>query len=34
VFDLSAVPQLTKPDQQAQYLVALGAALRGMRKTI
>jgi MSHA biogenesis protein MshI len=34
VFDLSAVPQLAKPDQQAQYLVALGAALRGMRKTV
>jgi MSHA biogenesis protein MshI len=31
VFDLSAVPELRKPENQARYLVALGAALRGMR---
>lgn len=32
VFDLTAVPQLSKPANQARYLVALGAALRGMRR--
>jgi len=33
VFDLSATPELAKPENQARNLVALGAALRGMRKT-
>ena len=33
VFDLSAVPELAKPDAQARYMVALGASLRGIRTT-
>lgn len=33
VFDLSAVPELSKAANQSRYLVALGAALRGIRKT-
>ena len=33
VFDFSAVPELSKPVTQSRYLVAMGAALRGMRKT-
>jgi MSHA biogenesis protein MshI len=32
VFDLSATPQLQKQENQAAYLVALGAALRGVRQ--
>jgi MSHA biogenesis protein MshI len=32
VFDISATPQLQKPENQARYLVALGAALRGLGK--
>lgn len=31
IFDISATPQLQKPKEQARYLVALGAALRGLR---
>ena len=31
VFDLSAVPELSKPENQARYLIALGAALRGQK---
>jgi MSHA biogenesis protein MshI len=31
VFDLSAVPELSKPENQSRYLVALGAALRGQK---
>ncbi len=33
IFDLSAVPKLLDTDNQARCLVALGAALRGIRKT-
>ncbi|ROZ68590.1 hypothetical protein [Ramlibacter sp. WS9] len=33
IFDISAAPQLAQPEAQARYLVALGAALRGLRKT-
>lgn len=33
IFDLAAVPQLLKPENQARYLVALGASLRGRRAT-
>jgi MSHA biogenesis protein MshI len=33
IFDLSAVPALLKPENQARYLVALGGALRGRRTT-
>jgi MSHA biogenesis protein MshI len=32
VMDLSAVPQLRKPEEQARYLVAVGAALRGRKE--
>lgn len=31
VLDLDAVPELQKPENQARYLVAIGAALRGLR---
>lgn len=31
--DLTPVPELAQPEAQARYLIALGAALRGMRKT-
>jgi MSHA biogenesis protein MshI len=34
IFDISAVPALQKPENQARYLVALGAALRGRRNTV
>ncbi len=34
VFDISATPELARPENQARYLTALGAALRGMRKTL
>jgi MSHA biogenesis protein MshI len=34
IFDLSGVPELSKPVNQARYLVALGAALRGIRTTV
>jgi MSHA biogenesis protein MshI len=33
IVDLSATPQLTEPDIQARCLVALGAALRGVRRS-
>lgn len=33
ILDLSATPQLTKPENQARCLVALGAALRGVRRS-
>jgi MSHA biogenesis protein MshI len=32
VFDLSRTPELRAPEHQARYFVALGAALRGVRK--
>ena len=32
VFDVSGAPELSKPEHQSRCLVALGAALRGMRK--
>ncbi len=34
VFDLSLTPELALPENQSRYLMALGAALRGMRKTV
>ncbi len=34
VFDLSLTPELAVPENQSRYLIALGAALRGMRKTV
>lgn len=34
VFDLSAVPQLSRQENQSGYFVALGAALRFMNKTL
>ncbi len=33
VFDLSLTPELALPENQSRYLMALGAALRGVRKT-
>jgi hypothetical protein len=33
ILDLSATPELAKAENQARALVALGAALRGMRKS-
>ena len=33
IFDISATPELSKAENQSRYLVALGAALRGMKKT-
>ncbi len=34
VFDLSLTPELAVPENQSRYLMALGAALRGVRKTV
>ena len=33
VFDLSRTPELALPENQSRYLMALGAALRGVRQT-
>jgi hypothetical protein len=33
ILDLSATPELTKAENQARALVALGAALRGVRRS-
>jgi Tfp pilus assembly PilM family ATPase len=33
LFDFKGAPQLAKPEMQYRYLVALGAALRGMKAT-